>query len=138
MTALDGLLLADEKGYLVKNYKSPLKSFSVVAGATCAIAINFSALEPGEELTALFHELGHCETRSFYNQFSPFDVQQKHENRADKWAIQKLIPKDELDTAVERGLKAPWELAEYFGVTEDFVKKAVCYYANGNLAIEYY
>jgi hypothetical protein len=31
-----------------------------------------------------------------------------------------------------------WELAERFGVTEEFAKKAVCYYVHGNLASELY
>ena len=52
--------------------------------------------------------------------------------------VKKLIPKDELEEAVQSGMKTSWELAEYFGVTEDFMKKAVCYYTNGNLAVEYF
>ena len=86
----------------------------------------------------LAHELGHCKTGSFYNRWSAHDVRQKHESRADKWAIEKLIPENELNAAVARGCTAPWELAEYFGVTEAFVKKAVCWYQHGNLAVDLY
>ena len=84
------------------------------------------------------HELGHCSTGSFYNRHTPFDVRQCHENRADKWAIKKLVPVAELDQAVAAGYTEFWQLAEYFGVTEDFMKKAVCYYTHGNLAVDYY
>ena len=38
------------------------------------------------------HELGHCETGSFYNRYAKLDVRQQHENRADKWAIRRLVP----------------------------------------------
>lgn len=138
MTYEDGLNFAYENRYIVKEHLSHFKSFSVVVGHTYAIAINHALLCPGEEKTALFHELGHCETGSFYNQFSPFEVQQKHETRADKWAIKKLIPKDELDEAVAAGYTQPWELAEYFDVTEEFIKKAVCWYTRGNLAADLY
>ena len=62
----------------------------------------------------------------------------RHENRADKWAIQKLIPVSELDDAVAEGCTELWELAERFGVTESFMRKAVCYYVHGNLATELY
>lgn len=86
----------------------------------------------------LAHELGHCKTGSFYNRWSAQDVRQKYENRADKWAIEKLIPENELNAVVARGYTEPWELAEYFGVTETFVKKAVCWYQHRNLAAEQY
>ena len=89
-----------------------------------------------EERTHLAHELGHCVTGSFYNRYAPQDVRQKHENRADKWAIRKLIAADDLDAAVAEGHTEVWDLADYFGVTEDIVKKAVCFYTHGNLATE--
>ncbi len=81
-----------------------------------------------DENVKLAHELGHCETGCFYNSYSSFDVRGKSERRANKWAIKKLIPKDELDKAVRRGSTEVWELAEEFGVTEDFMRMAVNYY----------
>lgn len=138
MTYSEGLYYAENIGYFVSEFKSNLKSFSVVVDGTYAIAINHELLEPGEDKTALFHELGHCETGSFYNQYTPHDVIQKHENRADKWAIKKLVPKDEFDAALACGYTEPWSLAEYFGVTEEFMKKAMCLYKYGNLAVNMY
>ena len=46
--------------------------------------------------------------------------------------------KEDVDAAVQAGLKESWELAEHFHVTEDFFKKAVCYYCNGNLETQWY
>lgn len=138
MTYLDGCILAESKGYIVKDFVCPLKSFSVAVDGTYAIAINHSAMDPDEDKTALFHELGHCETDSFYNEDYPFDIRERHENKAWKWAIKKLIPEDELDAAVADGYTELWELAEHFGVTEDFMRKAVCWYTHGNLATELY
>lgn len=86
----------------------------------------------------LAHELGHCRTGAFYNIHSAQDIRQKHENRADKWAIKKLVPKDELDKAVSRGITEPWELAEYFDVTEEFMRKALCWYKHGTLDTSQY
>lgn len=91
-----------------------------------------------QETVCLAHELGHCETGSFYNQFAKLDVRQRHENRADKWAIQHLISADELDDAVAEGCEDISALSEYFGVTEDLMRKAVCWYTHGNLAAELY
>ena len=104
----------------------------------------FIAIDPGkilnetEERTKLTHEIGHCATGAFYNQFSNYDCRQRQENKADKWAVKYLIPVDDLDTAVANGCTEIWELAEHFGVTEQFMQKAVCYYVHGNLATELY
>ena len=103
----------------------------------CAILIDpwkFDTLE--DEYTALGHEIGHCMTGSFYNRYAACDIRQKHENRADKWSIEKLIPRDQLETAVASGRTEPWELAEHFGVTEQLIRKAMWWYRHGNMAVE--
>ena len=86
----------------------------------------------------LAHELGHCKTGSFYNRHATKDIRQKHENHADKWAIKELIPLEEMDIAIGEGHTELWDLAEYFNVTEDFMRKAVCWYVHGNLNAELY
>ena len=105
----------------------------------CYIGIDESVMD-GDALERVHmgHELGHCVTGSFYNRYTPFDLRQRHENRANKWAIQALIPVEELDDAIAEGCTEVWELAERFQVTEDFIRKAVCLYVHGNLAEELY
>lgn len=106
---------------------------------TCYIGIDGSVQDGSvQERVHMGHELGHCLTGSFYNRHSPFDIRQRHENRADKWAICQLIPLEDLDEAIAEGCCELWELAERFGVTEQFIKKAVCYYVHGNVAEELY
>ncbi len=87
-----------------------------------------------QERVHLCHELGHCITGSFYSRHTAIDCRQRHENTADKWAISKLIPQEDLEKAVSAGHSEVWDLAEIFGVTEDFIRKAVCWYRNGNVA----
>ncbi len=106
---------------------------------TCFIGMDASVRDGDvQERVHLGHELGHCVTGSFYNIHAAIDCRQRHENRADKWAIQQLISVEELDNAVAEGCTEVWELAERFGVTEEFVRKAVCYYVHGNVAEELY
>lgn len=78
-------------------------------------------------LTVLAHELGHCETMSFYTEHS-LELRERMEYRANKWAIKKLAPKDEMITAMKDGNTEIWQLAEYFGITEDMVKFAMWVY----------
>ena len=105
----------------------------------CHIAIDPGKLkgEP-DERAKLAHELGHCLTGAFYNRYSDFDCRQRHENKADKWAICAVVTEEELDEAVAEGRCTIWDLAEHFGVPEELMKKAVCWYTYGNLAADLY
>ena len=106
---------------------------------SCCIGIDQSMQDNGiQERVCIAHELGHCVTGSFYNRFATVDSRQRHENRADKWAVKQLISIDDLDKAIADGCTEVWELAERFGVTEELVRKAICYYVYGNIAVELY
>ena len=105
----------------------------------CFIGMDKSVSDGSDrERLHLAHELGHCCTGAFYNRNATVDCRQKHENTADKWAIQHLISVDDLDDAVAAGYTEIWDLADHFGVTEEFMKKAVCYYVHSNVASELY
>ena len=106
---------------------------------TCYIGMDDRVLDGGnQERMHLGHELGHCMTGSFYNIYATVDCRQRHENHADKWAIRALIPVEQLDEAIALGYTELWQLADFFGVTESFMRKAVCLYVHGNLASELY
>jgi len=91
-----------------------------------------------EEKVILAHECGHYETGTTHEVCSPLDLIEKHEYKANKWEIKHLISEEELDEAIANGYTEIWSLAEYFDVTEDFMKKVVCWYTYGNLDTELY
>lgn len=96
---------------------------------SCDIALDLSDIDTyAEEKAYLAHEMGHCMTGSFYNRYSPFDVRQRHENKADRWAIKSVCPYAEMLEAMRDGYTTPWELADRFSVTEAFIEKAYAYY----------
>lgn len=76
------------------------------------------------EAEHLAHELGHCLYGGFYNRYSPFDVKEKAERRADKWAFRKLCPLSDLKQAKGN----LWDTAEALGVSVEFLTKAVNFY----------
>nr|DAL99253.1 MAG TPA: IrrE protein [Caudoviricetes sp.] len=106
------------------------EAISIVAiDGTCAIAIDpFKLTSEQDEKMKLAHELGHCKTGSFYNQWATCDIREKHEYKADKWAAHYLIPPDKLQEAAKEGCTEPWELAERLDVTEDFIRKTIYIY----------
>lgn len=90
-----------------------------------ALAKNLSRTEE-KELTA--HELGHCEYGGTYCRSSKYSVKAKAEYRASKWAYYQLVSPDEITECAHRGIVTPWELAEHFDVSDEFMSKALGYY----------
>lgn len=120
--------LAENRGISIDRFSLPHnESLSLKSGNNLYIALD-DYIYGAKEKVCLAHELGHCETLSFYNIYSPLDIREKHERRADRWAIKKLVPKSQLLNAFKHGYDNIYMLAEYFSVTADFMKKAIDFY----------
>lgn len=122
--------LAARRGVPV--YRFDLKtvpSLSIMdEGGRCTVGLA-PTLQGKEERLCLAHELGHCITGAFYNRSSSGAVRGKCEYKADKWAFYHLLPPAALEEAAGNGMTQPCELAEYFGVSEEFLLRAMDYYA---------
>lgn len=127
MTALTSLYnTAEAMGLDV--YYFPMRERAAVSTPDGAIGIDVDKLESSaEEAVCLAHEMGHCLTGSFYRTDTPLMLRGRAEERADRWAVRRLVPLRELRRALRAGLRAD-ELAEHFGVPEFFIYKAVRYY----------
>ncbi len=102
----------------------------------CYVGIDPMQIETqAEERVHLAHELGHCITGSFYNMYSETDIRKRHEIRADRCAAAMLVPVEELKSQFRKGITEIWNLAEYFDVTEDFIRKAIENYFDMGLLI---
>ena len=98
------------------------------------IAIDTDKVENSvEEKEIIAHEESHIETGSFYNFYSPLDIKEKHERRAEVHTIKKLVPLDELKEAIECGLKEVWDFADYFEVSCEFMTGVIRYYKDNQL-----
>lgn len=132
MISLNSLYeLAEDEGIEIYAFDLPLTGSvsTMEPDGTCYIGIDpFSIDSRSEEAVCLAHELGHCLTGSFYNIYAVCDLRAKHERRADKWAIKKLVPRDKLKKAINSGFSEVWELSEYFDLPEPFIRKAVTFY----------
>lgn len=79
---------------------------------------------------ALAHELGHAISGAFYNVYSLYDDRAKCERKANRRAVEILMPVDDVRRALHRGIVQPWALAEHFDVTQQFAEMALDIYAD--------
>ncbi len=131
---------AEQENIQILPYSLPQTgSLSLESEGKCYIGMDYRCIrDPRELLVRLGHEMGHCVCGAFYNRYAKMDLRQRQELKADKWAIHELIPMEALDDAIAAGYTEFWELAEHFGVTEEFIRKAVCLYTHGNLEADLY
>lgn len=132
MTTCALLALAESKQHEVIYVSgTTVDAFSVEVDK-CYIALS-TDLSGTKEKEKLAHELGHCEYGGFYNVYSKYEIRNKAERRADKWAFMHLLPIGEVREACERGFCEVWEIAEHFGVSCEFATKAIRYYQSVGL-----
>ena len=131
MTITELYDIAEQDGIDIYSFQmNECESMSLLQNGDCYIAIDpFKLHSDTDEKEKLAHELGHCATGSFYNEYAKCDIREKHERRANIWAIKKLVPKDKLIKAIQSGFgENRFELAEHFDVTEDTMQFALDYY----------
>lgn len=131
-----------ENGIVLFDYKqngSP--AATICMDGLCGVFLDSRVLDTvAKERTVVAHECGHCFTGATHAVYSPYDIIEKHEYKANKWAAHRLIPPDELAHALRNGYTEPWQLAEHFGVTETFIEKVLDIYQREELLIfvQYY
>ncbi|MBQ2663145.1 MAG: ImmA/IrrE family metallo-endopeptidase [Clostridia bacterium] len=121
---MNGLLkIANDEGIKIDLFPmNEVKSVSVPK----AIALNPNKIKSNRELKVILgHELGHHKRNAFYTVKSSLKTRGWQEERATRWAVDTLLPADKIKDAFEKGHTEVWQLAEYFDVTEDFIRDAV-------------
>ena len=119
---------ADEKIQLLTNeMPSSLKGlyYSSDDGIPPAIALNSSMRTETEKTCVLAEELGHyyTSTGNILDQTKVVNI--KQEKRARNWGYEKLIPLQSFVEATREGVRNRYELAEFLGVTEDFLEAVI-------------
>lgn len=125
------LRLADENGIIIEYHKfqNPQIEAMYIALPDCPPVIGLSTdlcTNIAHFRTVLAHELGHHFTtaKSTIGTFLHYRNRieaSREEYRAMRWAVNYLIPTDQLLLALKKGYQI-WELAEYFNVDTELVK----------------
>lgn len=123
------LAVAEENQICVEFADIPLNgSVSVQYGDGMYIGLDYRLETVADRRVHMAHELGHCVSGGFYSPYAIYDIREKHEYRANKWAIRRLMPQDEVNKAVAQGYDTAFLLAERFDVTPDFAQRAINLY----------
>lgn len=77
---------------------------------------------------ALMHELGHCETDSFYDRLTGANTVSRMEARASRWAYSHFARPEDIVAAINAGCRMLYEFAEHFDITEHFMQGVFDYY----------
>ncbi len=107
------------------------KSVTIELNNKFAIFLDPFRVESIQEMKyILAHEIGHCATGCTHKVCSPLDIVQRHEHKANRWAIERYLPLENINAAIRQGYTEPWQLADYFDLPEGFVQTAIKHYAN--------
>lgn len=117
---------AEERGIDVFYDAIPETMAMAVPGALC---LDWSLLAcPAARSVCLAHELGHVETGAFYSRGASDLDRRRAELRADRWAIRRLISREDLLAALRSGFVTPYALSEALDLPEDVIRKALALY----------
>lgn len=108
----------------------PSQGATVRDGGYYAIFLDFSKIRSTRLLRGVcVHELGHAATGALHKVSSPYDLVERSEYRANRWAAEHYLTEAEFRDAFAAGARESWELAEYFDLPEADVKSALTYWA---------
>lgn len=92
------------------------------------IAIRQTIETSAKKACVLAEELGHYYT-TVGNILDQNDSNsRKQERTARKWAYEKLVPRNSIETAFKKGYTTLWDLAEYLDLDEAFLREALIHY----------
>ena len=107
----------------------PSPGATIRDGADYAIFLDFSQILTTRLMRGVcIHELGHAATGALHKVSSPFDLVERSEYRARRWAAEHYLTEADFREAFAAGCLELWELAEYFDLPEDDVKAAYSYW----------
>lgn len=107
----------------------PSAAMTVRDGSWYAVGLNITRMDTIRSMrTAMVHETGHLHTGALHKVSSPFQIVVQAEYKADADSFRRYLPVSEIADAMQKGYTEPWQLAEYFDLDEDYIKKALHYW----------
>ncbi len=94
------------------------------------IFLDFSKIRSTRLLRGVcYHELGHAATGALHKVDSPYELVERSEYRANRWAAENCLTEEDFRCAFKDGCTELWQLSEYFDLPESDIQKALTYWA---------
>ena len=94
-----------------------------------AVFLDFSKIRSTRLLRGVcYHELGHAATGALHKVDSPYELVERSEYRANRWAAQHYMTAADFKDAFAAGYTELWQLAEYFDLPEQDIQTALTYW----------
>ncbi len=95
-----------------------------------AVFLDFTKIRSARLLRGVcYHELGHAATGALHKVDSPYELVERSEYRANRWAAEQYLTEADFRTAFASGYTEVWQLAEYFDLPEQDIKNALTYWS---------
>lgn len=107
----------------------PAKGVTMRINSHYGIFLDFEQIQSTRLLKGIcYHELGHVGTGALHKVDSPYELVERSEYRANRWATERYLPVEEFRAAFAAGYSELWQLAEYFDLPEEDIKNALTYW----------
>ena len=107
----------------------PCPGATIRDGEWYAVFLDFSKIRSTRLLRGVCcHELAHVATGALHKVDSPYELAERSEYRANRWAAQHYLTREDFQEAFDAGYTEPWQLAEFFDMPERDVRAALTYW----------
>ena len=94
-----------------------------------AVFLDFTKIRSTRLLRGVcYHELGHLATGALHKVDSPYELVERSEHRANRWAAEHYLTKEAFAQAFRQGYTEVWQLADYFELPESDIRSALHYW----------
>lgn len=108
---------------------APSQGSTIRDGDWYAIFLDFTKVRSTRLMKGVCcHELGHAATGALHKIDSPYELVERSEYRANRWAAEHYLTAGDFREAFAAGCRELWELADYFDLPEDDVRNALTYW----------
>lgn len=96
-----------------------------------AVFLDFTKIKSARLLRGVcYHELGHVATGALHKVDSPYELAERSEYRATRWAAETYLTEEAFREAFASGYTEVWQLEEYFDLPEQDIRTALRYWTD--------
>ena len=109
----------------------PKPGATIRGGGYYAVFLGFIQIQSTRLLRGVcYHELGHVATGALHKVDSPYELVERSEYRANRWAAEQYLTADAFQEAFSAGFTEIWQLEEYFDLPENEIRAALTYWTD--------